>query len=169
MSLRRVSAIAILILSLGTAVALADSQARSPHQIAQNQDNLQRPRGGNPAGLMQALNLSQEQKQKLETIRKQSQAQMGQRKQALRQAEQSLRQMMQGTDSADQLRAQHQQVQELRQQMENLRFENMLAMREVLTPEQRAKFAELMQQRHRKFPKSGKRNDQGVAVPNSPG
>jgi len=158
MSLRRVSTIAVLILSLGTAVAFANSQAQQPQRVAQTQENLQRPRRGDPAGLMQALNLTQEQQQSLQRIRQQSKPQMDQRKQALRQAHQELRQMMQGTASTDEIRAKHQQVQQLRQQMENLRFENMLAMREVLTPEQRTKFAELMQQRHKKSHNRGGRN-----------
>jgi Spy/CpxP family protein refolding chaperone len=58
---------------------------------------------------------------------------------------------MAGNASADEIRAKHRQVQELRQQMEEVSFESMLAMREVLTPEQRSQFARLIEQRRANF------------------
>jgi len=45
------------------------------------------------------------------------------------------------------LRQQHQEVQGLRNQLDNQRFETMLETRQVLTPEQRTKMAELMEKR----------------------
>jgi len=45
------------------------------------------------------------------------------------------------------LRQQHQEVQGLRNQLDNQRFETMLEIRQVLTPEQRTKMAELMEKR----------------------
>ncbi len=53
---------------------------------------------------------------------------------------------MTGNASDDQLRQQHQEMQALRQQVETRRFETMLQIRKVLTPEQRAKAAQLMQE-----------------------
>ena len=57
--------------------------------------------------------------------------------------------MMQGNASENDLRNKHQEIVSLRQQMGNLRFESMLEMRKVLTPEQRQQFVQLMQERRR--------------------
>lgn len=51
--------------------------------------------------------------------------------------------------ASSEVRRQHQQVQTLRQDLSDLRFESMLKMRNVLTPDQREEFAELMQERRR--------------------
>jgi Spy/CpxP family protein refolding chaperone len=45
------------------------------------------------------------------------------------------------------MREKHRQIIGLRQQLEEVQFESTLAMREVLTPEQRSQLAQLMQQR----------------------
>ena len=47
----------------------------------------------------------------------------------------------------EQLRQQHQQLQDLRQQASDRCFTTMLEIREVLTPEQRIEWAELIRQR----------------------
>jgi Spy/CpxP family protein refolding chaperone len=48
--------------------------------------------------------------------------------------------------STDKLRQQHQQIQKLHQQLDDQHFETMLAVRQVLTPEQRQQLDKLMQQ-----------------------
>jgi Spy/CpxP family protein refolding chaperone len=112
---------------------------------------------------MEQLNLTDEQKQKLQAIQTQYKDQISQRKQAVRQATQELRDLMAGNASADEIRAKHRQVQELRQQMEEVSFESMLAMREVLTPEQRSQLARLIEQRRANFrnPMENRRGSQG--------
>ncbi|MBD0361654.1 MAG: Spy/CpxP family protein refolding chaperone [Coleofasciculus sp. C3-bin4] len=150
MLLSRASVISVLLLSLGGAVALANPKPLLPKPWAQNQDRPRRAERDQPK-LIEQLNLTEEQKQKLQAIQTQYKDQISQRKQALRQATQELRDLMAGNASADEIRAKHRQVQGLRQQMEEVSFESMLAMREVLTPEQRSQFARLIEQRRANF------------------
>lgn len=146
MSIRRISAIAVLMLTLGgTAAASAVPNALEPDAIAQNQPG-NRP-GGKEGGMFEKLNLSADQKQKMQAIRDRYKDQISQRMQAVRQARQELQVMMAGTGNVSQMREKHRQIMGLRQQLEEVQFESMLGMREVLTPEQRGQLAQLMQQR----------------------
>ncbi|MFN3678337.1 Spy/CpxP family protein refolding chaperone [Thermosynechococcus sp.] len=96
---------------------------------------------------LENLNLTPEQRQRLQAVRKQYQGQMEQTRNQLRTAKQELRQMMSGNASEDQIRSKHQQVRQLENQLASLRFESMLAMRGILTPQQRQALATQMQQR----------------------
>ena len=147
MLLRRISVVSVLLLSLGGAVALANQNPLFPQAVAQNPGGA-RHKENRQFKLMEQLNLTQEQQQKLQGIQSQYKDQISQRKQAVRQATRELRDMMTGTASGDQSRAKHQQVQDLRQQLEKVTFESMLASRDVLTLDQRKQFAQLMEQRH---------------------
>jgi Spy/CpxP family protein refolding chaperone len=57
-----------------------------------------------------------------------------------------MRSLLAENANPDELRQQHQQIQTLHQQLGNQRFETMLQVREILTPEQRSQMAELIQQ-----------------------
>ena len=159
MSIRRISAIALLMFALGsTAAATAAPSPDQPETIAQNQ----RPNraGGKENGLFDKLNLSADQKQKMQAVRDRYKDQVSQRMQAVRQARQELETMMSGTTAnVSQIRDKHRQIIGLTQQLQELRFENTLAMREVLTPEQRTQLSQLMQQR-REAAKTRKQNSQ---------
>ena len=160
MSLHRISLLAVLILSVGSAVALADPNPQSA-QIAQNSPGA-RPQRRNKDGLLQQLNLTQQQMQQMQAIRQKYRSQIAPRHQALRQARQELVTLMNSTASASLIRSKNQQVEELQQQLQKLRFESMLEMREVMTPEQRTKFVQLMQQRRQqKGERAGKNRGQG--------
>lgn len=150
MPFHRASVLALLMLSLGSAVAVADSNPLSPQQVAQNQQ-MPRRQGRNKESLLQELNLSQAQMQQIQQIRAKYKNQLTQQRQGVRQARQELSTLMAGTASADQIRAKHRELVNLRRQMEETQFNSMLEMREVMTPEQRSKFAQLMQQRRQKF------------------
>lgn len=150
MLLSRASVVSVLLLSLGGALVLANPKPLFPQPWAQNQNGPRRAQRDQPK-IMEQLNLTDEQKQKLQAIQTQYKDQISQRKQAVRQATQELRDLMAGDASADEIRAKHRQVQGLRQQMEEVSFESMLAMREVLTPEQRSQFARLIEQRRANF------------------
>ena len=151
MLLRRVSALSVLLLSLGGFVVLANPKPDFfPPLMAQSFEgppghNWSKPR------LMEELNLTQEQQQQLQAIRSQYKDQISQQQDELRQASEELRSLMTSDADANQIRPKHQQVQQLRQQLEALHFESMLAMREVLTPEQRQEFAQLMERRRDEF------------------
>ena len=96
--------------------------------------------------VFQQLDLTSEQSQKIRDLRQQRR----QAKQDLRQqrqaAHEQMRTLMAGNASDSELRQQYQQIQRLRQQMADQRFETMLQIRAELTPEQRAKMAQLKPQ-----------------------
>lgn len=152
MLLHRLSILPIFMLSLTpAAVTMAVSAPNQlPQIIAQQPQRPDHP-GGNEDRLFEQLNLTQAQKQQIQAIRNQYKGQLTQSRQAVRQAQEELKTLMTGTASANQIREKHRQVLTLRQKLEELQFESMLAMREVLTPEQRKQFGQMMQQRRDNF------------------
>jgi Spy/CpxP family protein refolding chaperone len=159
LSLRRVSVLGVLMLSLGSAVAFANPNSLLPQAIAQNTEEQSRPNRGK-AQLFQELNLTPEQTQQIEAIQNQYQDQISQRRQAVRQARQELVELMASTASQNQIREKYRQVETLKQQVADIKFESMLAMREVLTPEQRRQFAERKQNRWGNY-RNRERREQG--------
>ena len=147
MLIHRISAIAVLMFTLGTtAAATAVPSPAQTETIAQNQKP-NRP-AGREGGLFDKLNLSADQKQKMQGVRDRYKDQVSQKMQAVRQARQELETMMSNpTANASQMREKNRQIMGLRQQLEEAQFESTLAMREVLTPEQRTQLSQLMQQR----------------------
>ncbi|MFM7448593.1 MAG: Spy/CpxP family protein refolding chaperone [Leptolyngbyaceae cyanobacterium] len=98
------------------------------------------------------LNLTPVQVNQMNQIRDRYRDQLNQQRQALRQAQQRLQQLLSSSNASQRaLLAQHRQVQALRQRLSDTQFESILAMREVLTPEQRAKLAQQLQQRRGSF------------------
>lgn len=116
-------------------VDLAQAQA-GPQPLAQG-----------PERLFQALDLTPAQIREMRAIQQRYEPQLTQRRQALRQARQELSRLMAGDAPEAQIRAKFQQIEQLRQQQAAIHFESLLAMRSVLTPTQRRKFADLMQNR----------------------
>jgi Spy/CpxP family protein refolding chaperone len=105
--------------------------------------------GGKEGGqgkLMESLDLSATQKQQLEAIRQKYQAQMKSVSEQLRTNQNELRTLMSGNGSDNDIRAKHTQVNNLRQQLGEMRFNSMMESRQVLTPAQRQKFSQLMQE-----------------------
>jgi periplasmic protein CpxP/Spy len=104
------------------------------------------PRGG-VGNLVKELNLSRDQIQRIQKLRADAQGKTKERRQALRLARQELNQLLQGNASADLVRQKRQQVQSLQREVADNNFENTLAIREMLTPDQRVKLQQLIQQR----------------------
>ena len=167
MLLRRISVFTVLLLSIGGTFAIVNANPLFSQRVAQNPDRPQNVERGK-FKFMEELNLTANQKQRLEAIRNQNKDKMKERMQALRQAKQEFQTLMAGTASTDQIRQKHRQVEALHQELGEMRFESMLASREILTPEQRRKFAELMQQRrgHSKN-RNGNRRDSSGPGPQS--
>jgi periplasmic protein CpxP/Spy len=113
-----------------------------------------------PAGgvskLSKELNLTADQIQRLEKMRADSKGKTKERRLALRAAKQELAQLLQGNATSDQIRQKRQQVQALQRELSDLNFENTLAIREILTPEQRTKLQQIVQQRRQNRGKLGK-------------
>lgn len=97
--------------------------------------------------LFQQLNLTPKQQNKIKQIRSRYQGQITQLKKNVQLAQQQLAVMMAGTDSAAIMRDKYREIAQFRQQLGQLHFESMLAIREVLTPDQRQTFAEIIETR----------------------
>ena len=94
--------------------------------------------------LFQQLNLTELQHQQLKQIHRQYRQQIFKKKNIIAKLQQQLSDMMVGTEPVELLRMKNQQLTMLRQEMSSLRFESMLATREILTPQQRQKFRQLV-------------------------
>jgi periplasmic protein CpxP/Spy len=120
--------------------------------LSLNQTN-QSPNGelkipaGNLNNLAKELNLSGDQIQKLQQLRKNAQGKTKESRKILQANKQELNQLIQGNASADRVRQKRQQVQSLQREIADTNFEQTLAIREILTPEQRVKLQQVMEQR----------------------
>lgn len=120
-----------------TCITLAQADTQSPR----------RSRPQRKENWLQDLNLSKEQIQKIQAIRRQYQDRLTQQRQSVKQAQQELKALMASGDaSSEQIRQKFNQVQTLQQTLADTRMESMLAIRTVLTTDQRQKMTELMRQ-----------------------
>lgn len=128
-----VAAVAVIVLGVGATAAHA-------HEMG--------PRGGEPGGMhdgsgkeghqwMEKLNLTAEQKQKIDQIRDEQRNAMKATAEQMRNEQEKMRGMMQGDATDGQLREQHGKVHALRVAVGDAWFESILKIRAVLTPEQR--------------------------------
>ncbi|GAB4211401.1 MAG: hypothetical protein OHK0012_03790 [Synechococcales cyanobacterium] len=106
-----------------------------------------RPRPRFDREIWDQLDLTPSQRQKLAELRRQHEPQAD--RAALRTEMDKLRQMMAGTADAAQIRAQHENVQTIRQRLELQRLDMLLAIREILTPDQRQALEQLRAERPR--------------------
>ncbi|MEH1853092.1 MAG: Spy/CpxP family protein refolding chaperone [Nostoc sp.] len=137
MLIRHVSILAAAMIALGSTIALAKPTLISQQVIAQN------PRAKS-GGWLKDLNLTSQQLQQIKQIRNQSKQQIAQKSQEIRQGQQELHDLIAGTASKEQVRSKYNQINLLKQQLSDTQFENTLAIREILNPEQRQKFADRM-------------------------
>ncbi|MBD2578662.1 Spy/CpxP family protein refolding chaperone [Oscillatoria sp. FACHB-1406] len=99
-----------------------------------------------PPEFVQNLGLTPEQIQQIESIREQARPKLAQLDRDLKAARQTLETLMSSANATEaQIREQHRQVEALRQQLSETTIESRLAIREVLTPEQRVGFEAEMQ------------------------
>ncbi|MBD0335019.1 MAG: Spy/CpxP family protein refolding chaperone [Cyanobacteria bacterium Co-bin13] len=104
-------------------------------------------KGGNPEQVFEQLDLSEAQLSQIRTIRESSRTTMQPLREQMRAGHQELRSLMAGNASTDELRQRHSTLMNLEQQLRAERFEVMLQIREVLTPQQRTELGELLEQR----------------------
>jgi periplasmic protein CpxP/Spy len=132
-------------------VSPANATPKPPLYIAQTEPQPV-PRSGERRArradnLLEQLNLTDAQKRQIAAIRQKYQGQMKQLREGLRSDRQELESLMAGNATDGQIRAKHQEIERSRQKLSDLRFQSLLEMRQVLTPDQRSKFARLMQER----------------------
>ncbi|MEH2196246.1 MAG: Spy/CpxP family protein refolding chaperone [Nostoc sp.] len=144
MLIRRVSILAIAMIAVSSTIALAKPTLLARQIIAQTPTSVPRPNPGKSGGWLKDLNLTSQQLQKIKEIRNQSKQQITQKSQEIRQGQQELHDLIAGTATKEQVRGKYNQIKLVKQQLADTQFENTLAIREILNPEQRQKFAERM-------------------------
>jgi Spy/CpxP family protein refolding chaperone len=162
MSPRHLSLLAASLILLGGTIAIADPSAWFGRSRSQPEATLS---AGDPnlgdEGWLKDLNLSPAQLQQVRSIRNQRKDSLIQQRREMGQAQRRLQEMMAGETTAAQIRRQYSQVRTLREQIAENQFNTLLETREVLTLEQRRKFAEQMQQRRKqKEPQRERLRDQ---------
>ncbi len=146
-----------LLLPLGIQQVRANSYNNNSSEItsmelAQNQPERGRKRGrrGGMKRLLSKLNLTPEQTQQIEAIQTKYQGDREPLHQELRTEMQTMKSLFSSDATTQELQGQQQTVRNLRDQLGDLRFNQMLEVREVLTPEQRDRMAELMAKKMRR-------------------
>ena len=148
-------ATAIVILPLGVSVAQNNLQNNNSQTLPVHSNQMAhnhfsggkgRGRGERMEKLLQQLDLTSEQAQKIQAIREESNRENEALYQEMKTNHEQMRSLFSSDASSEQLRQQYQKSQDLHQKLGNNRFEMMVQVREVLTPEQRTKMSELMAQ-----------------------
>jgi len=154
-----------------SAVVAAPDTSQPPTRLAQATPppSGQRTRGKR-GDMLQQLNLTDAQKKQMSAIRQKYKGQMQTLRGDMRSAQDKLAQLMAGSGSDSAIRAQHQKVEGLRDKLSALRFESMLEMRKVMTPEQRTQFQQMIhaQRGHHRGPSGGPGNGPGNGPDNGP-
>ncbi len=136
---------AVIVLTIGIPQwALALPQGETPFELSQARNP--RPESES-SGLFEALNVSPQQKQEMQEIQNQHRVTLQQQQQQLRQVQKELNQLIASDASEAKIRQKHNQLLQMTQDMKTLNFDVMMQLRGILTPDQRARFAEIMQDR----------------------
>ena len=161
------AAAALLVFPLGSTYAAVQSQDNNSQASIRDNNTTttliaQRAKRGKKGGrgegfkkVLEQLNLTTEQSEQITAIQENSKGTREALREQMLAERQEMRSLLQSDASRQVLTRQHQKLQALRQQKGDNRFETMLQVREILTPEQRAKMAELISQ------KAGRRGHRG--------
>ncbi len=146
MSWFRLTTFVSILLSIATTISPVCAEIAGAQNNPAINGEFKVPTGG-VGKLVKELNLSPDQIRRLQELRTTSNGKTKERRQALRTAKQELSELLQSNASTDRVRQKRQQVQALQREVSDTNFENTLAIREILTPEQRVKLQQIMQQR----------------------
>jgi Spy/CpxP family protein refolding chaperone len=108
-------------------------------------------KGDRREAFLQQLNLTPQQTQQIKALQDQTQSNRKANMQQLQQLNQEMQTLLSGNAANFQITAKFDQIQALRQQYARERFEQTLKVCEILNPEQRQKFSQLMQSKRDKF------------------
>lgn len=134
-----------LSLSSGAAIAVPADGSMTPSP-ASNQIFLAQK--GSEDALIDKLDLSDAQKQAIRAIRSGYRSQIESKRAAMQQASETMKDLMQNSNtSRNQLENQHRTLSSLRQDLANLHFQQMMDIRDELTPTQRAELRQHMGQK----------------------
>ena len=104
--------------------------------------------GDRSGRMMSNLNLTKEQKSQLSNLRKTNRNEMKAKYDAVRAKEKELKDELKTNASESVLRAKFKELQDLKAEAASLRFDHLLAIRKILTPDQRKKFRGFMRERY---------------------
>ena len=166
MKFRPIYSLSILPVMIAVAMPFAIANPNSDGlRLAQTTEESPASKKGGRSGRLQkmieTLNLSEDQVQQLKAIHGESRDDREKGFETLRNEVNTMRNLVSQSASTSELRAQHQKIQALKQDMSERRFEKMLQMYEVLTPEQRKTFAEKMKMRHGRKGRFGRGRGRG--------
>ena len=160
MKLRTISTLVALSLAIPFGTYVTESQAQTDSTFSETNTTIlsqrspeftpyrgRKGRGGGWERMLQQLDLTPEQREKIDEIQAESRREYETLSEEMRDSHQQMQSLLSSDASSNELRQQHQQMQRLHQQMSDRRFETMLEIREVLTPEQRAQMAQFRQNR----------------------
>jgi protein CpxP len=116
-------------------------------------------REGKMGGMMRELNLTSEQKDKIKAEREKSKDAIKALREKTKASREKIREAFKANASAETLRAAKTEMQAAHKAMVDARFEQVLAIREILTPDQRSKFNDWHEKRHGKFGHGGPEGD----------
>lgn len=139
-----------LLLPIGNGLNIATGSLFPSYAIAQESSekpNKEEFKQRRREQFRQQLNLSSDQAAEIDQIREQNKQDKQAKREAYRAAKDKMQTLMASDATDDELREQHRVIQDLRRDMGEARFETKLKIRQVLTPEQRTKMAELKKQR----------------------
>lgn len=110
--------------------------------------------------VMKELNLTSDQKQRIKQISKSHRAQMKEKRQAIKVAQEEFNQQLRSDAKDDVIREAFTKLEALKSDMALSRFEQMMLIRQVLLPEQRAQFHDLRGKNHRRGKRRQGRGDE---------
>lgn len=94
------------------------------------------------------MNLTAEQKEKFQELRKEGREEDKKHRDAMKAAREDLEKALRGNASEKELREKFAKLEKLQSEFAKFRFEKILSIRAILTPEQRAKFRGMMGDHH---------------------
>jgi Spy/CpxP family protein refolding chaperone len=116
-------------------------------EISQRNNPRQPDPNSPPIGLFDELDVTPEQKQEIQEIRDQHRVTLEEHEQKLAEVQRELNQLIASESPKEQIRQKHDQLLRMTEEMRELNLDVMLQLRDILTPQQRARFAEIMQNR----------------------
>ncbi len=163
--LRRVVIAGTAIAALGTGIAIAKPDIFTKQSLLSSQVAAQSPTTTISAGQrrqtgwLQELNLTPEQIKQIKVIHRQSKDSVTSKANAVRQDQEELRQLIASGSPKQQVLDKYNQLKKLKQDLTDAQFENTLAIREILNPEQRLKFANHIQKPQKVINQSSNTNN----------
>jgi len=98
-----------------------------------------------------ALKLSESQQRQIADIKNRYRGPLEERRDTFNIIEEQLRRLMTSNVSTEEIRAKHSELRRISQEIEDLRFNSMLEIRQVLTTSQRSQLAQLMEKHRQKL------------------